>query len=127
MPARHTRDKPSSWGDGSISQARRIDDRATERAFREIVMLPKSHHLLLAGLLLFFVGMQFRLVESFTLNERSSRFVSAQLGDRGTPAQGLWQASPGGRMIHPPRWLGLALMSAGAVLTIKSLSMRGSA
>jgi hypothetical protein len=30
-------------------------------------------------------------------------------------------------MIHPPRWLGLALMSAGAVLTIKSLSMRGPA
>jgi len=75
-------------------------------------MLPKSHHLLLAGLLLFFVGMQFRLVESFTLNERSSRFVATQLGD------GLAR-----KVVQPPRWLGLALMSTGAVLTFKSVSM----
>jgi hypothetical protein len=122
MPARHTRDKPSSWGDGSISQARRIDDRATERAFREIVMLPKSHHLLLAGLLLFFVGMQFRLVESFTLNERSSRFVATQLGD-GMARQAYWQNTPLRKVVQPPRWLGLALMSTGAVLTFKSVSM----
>ena len=46
-------------------------------------MFPNRQHLLLAGLLLFLLGMQFRLVESFTLNERSSRFVAAQLGDGG--------------------------------------------
>ena len=90
-------------------------------------MLPRRNHLLFAGLLLFLLGMQFRMVPAFSLNERSSRFVSAQLGDRGTPAQGLWQSTPVGRTIQPPRWLGLALMSAGAVLAIKSLSMRGPA
>jgi uncharacterized protein (DUF849 family) len=31
------------------------------------------------------------------------------------------------KVVEPPRWLGLALMSAGAVLTVKSLSMRGQA
>ena len=45
-------------------------------------MLPKRHHMLLAGLLR--------------------------------------------KVIEPPRWLGLALMSVGAVLTVKSLSMKGS-
>lgn len=89
-------------------------------------MLPKRHHLLAVGLLVFLVGVQFRLVESFTLNERSTRFVAAQVGEQ-APPQPAWQAAPVRRVIAPPRWLGLALMSAGAVLTFKSLSMRGAA
>jgi len=28
-------------------------------------------------------------------------------------------------VVEPPRWLGLALMSVGAVLTAKGLSVRG--
>ena len=40
-------------------------------------MLPTRNHLLLAGLLLFCAGIQFRLVQSFTLNEKSSTFVAA--------------------------------------------------
>jgi hypothetical protein len=87
-------------------------------------MLPKRHHLLLAGLLLFLGGIQLRLVESFTLNERSSRFVAAQLGDSAMERT-FWQAAPVRKVVEPPRWIGLALMSVGAVLTVKSLSMRG--
>lgn len=86
------------------------------------MMLPKRQHLLLAGLLLFLAGMQFRLVQSFTLNEKSSTFVAARMGSGPQPA--IWQAAPLRKVIEPPRWLGLALMSAGAVLTVKSLSMK---
>jgi len=89
-----------------------------------IVSMPSRHHLLLAGLLLFFVGMKFRVVESFTLNDRSSRFVAAQLGDGGSQ-QAFWQSGPARKVVHPPRWLGLALMSVGAVATVKGLTMRG--
>jgi len=88
-------------------------------------MVPNRQHLLLAGLLLFLVGLQFRLVESFTLNERSSRFVAAQLGDQATRQSLAWQGMPLRKVVEPPRWLGLALMSVGAVLTAKSLSLRG--
>ena len=88
-------------------------------------MLPKRQHLLLVGLLLFLAGVQFRLVESFTLNERSTRFVATEMG--GAPSQGMWQGGPIRKVVEPPRWLGLALMSAGAVLTVKSLAMRGAA
>jgi hypothetical protein len=50
--------------------------------------------------------------------------VAAQLGDGGG-RQGLaWQGMPLRKVVEPPRWLGLALMSVGAVLTAKSLSMR---
>jgi hypothetical protein len=85
-------------------------------------MRVKRHHLLLGGLLLFFAGVQFRLVESFTLSERSSHFVSAQLGTKGgLEPQTLWQNMPSRKVVKPPRWLGLALMSVGSVL---SLSMK---
>lgn len=92
-------------------------------------MVPKRSHLLLAGLLLFLVGVQFRMVQSFTLSERSTRLLSAQLG--GVPAaQGtvtsLWGGTPASpRTVQPPAWIGLALMSAGSVMTLKSLSMKG--
>jgi hypothetical protein len=93
-----------------------------------VLVRVKRHHILLGGLLLFFAGVQFRLVESFTLSERSSHFISAQLGDKGGfSAQTLWQNLPSRKVVTPPRWLGLALMSVGSVLTLKSLSMKNAA
>jgi hypothetical protein len=85
-------------------------------------MAVNRNRLLLAGLLLFLLGMQFRLVASFTLNERSSHFVAARLG--GGPQPSSWQTAPLRKVVEPPRWLGLALMSVGAVFTVKSLSMK---
>ena len=85
----------------------------------------KHQHILIVGLLLFLTGVQFRLVESFTLSEPSSHFVSAQMGARLQPEPSVWGTGPGRKVVEPPRWLGLALMSVGAVLTAKSLSMRG--
>lgn len=85
-------------------------------------MLPKRNHLLLAGLLLFLAGIQFRMVQSFTLNERSSTFVAARMGSG--PQAVAWQGAAPRKVVEPPRWLGLALMSVGAVITVKSLSMK---
>jgi hypothetical protein len=86
----------------------------------------KRQHLLLVGLLLFFAGVQFRMVQSFTLNERSTHFVAARMGAGPAPQpQSAWQTAPERRVVQPPRWLGLALMSIGSVLTLKSLSMKG--
>ena len=90
-------------------------------------MVPRRSHLLLAGLLLFLVGVQFRMVESFTLSEKSSRLLVAQLGDKGFPQQSslFGGGPPARRTIQPPAWIGLALMSVGSVMTLKSLSMKG--
>lgn len=89
-------------------------------------MSPTRQSLLLVGLLVFLVGVQFRVVQSVTLNERSSHFVAARMGGgSGQPA--IWQGQPLRKVIEPPRWLGLALMSVGAVLTVKSLSMKSAA
>jgi len=89
------------------------------------MMVLNRNRILLAGLLLFLVGVQFRVVSSFTLNERSSQFVAARLGG-GSAAMASWQAPPLRKVIEPPRWLGLAMMSLGAVLTVKGLSLKGS-
>jgi hypothetical protein len=87
----------------------------------------KRQHLLFVGLLLFFVGLQFRLVESFTLNEKSSRFIAAQVS-RGAPIQqqSMWEVGSGRKVVQPPRWLGLALMSVGSVMALKGISLRKS-
>lgn len=83
----------------------------------------KPQYLLVVGLLLFFTGVQFRMVESFTLSEPSSQFVSAQMGARLQPQPAVWGSGPGRKVVEPPRWLGLALMSVGSVLTLKGIAL----
>ncbi len=83
----------------------------------------KRSHLLLVGLVLFFLGVQFRLVQSFTLSEGSSRFIAAQMGNVPERTIAVWPDAAARKVVEPPNWLGLALMSVGSVLTLKSLSM----
>ncbi len=88
------------------------------------------NQVLLTGLLLVFLGLQFRWVESFVLNERTTQFVTermqqAQQGTSPGPLQtAMISASPPSRRtITPPRWLGLSLISIGSVLVLHSLVM----
>jgi hypothetical protein len=83
----------------------------------------KNQSILIVGLLLFFTGVQFRMVESFTLSEPSSQFVSAQVGARLQQQPSVWGNGPGRKVVEPPRWLGLALMSVGSVLTLKGIAL----
>ncbi len=87
----------------------------------------KRSHILLVGLVLFFMGVQFRLVQSFTLSEGSSRFIAAQMGNVPERTIAAWPDAAARKVVQPPNWLGLALMSIGSVLTLKSLSMRNGA
>jgi hypothetical protein len=85
----------------------------------------KRSYLLLVGLVLFFMGVQFRVVQSFTLSEGSSRFIAAQMGKVPERTIAAWPDVAARKVVEPPNWLGLALMSVGSVLTLKSLSMGG--
>jgi len=84
----------------------------------------KHSYFLLVGLVLFFLGVQFRVVESFTLSEGSSRFIAAQMGKVPERTIAAWPNVAARKVVEPPNWLGLALMSVGSVLTLKSFSMR---
>jgi hypothetical protein len=80
------------------------------------------------GVVILLVGLQFRLVASYTLTSEATRFLaersqqsSAQVtlvsltGDMGALPK---------KVINPPEWLGWCLMSVGSVLILHSLAMK---
>lgn len=81
------------------------------------------------GLVLLMIGVQFRMVETFVLNEKASRFLAERMnpvadGD-GSMRSFLPAAGPTPRRtVRPPQWLGWALMSMGSVLVLHSLAMK---
>jgi len=90
--------------------------------------LTRNHYYAI-GIVMFLLGLQFRYVSSFELNEKTSRFVEKRLGGAPTPQQNPFaflnaSSLSGNRVIRPPRWLGFSLMSVGGVLFVFSLSMK---
>ena len=81
----------------------------------------------MAGLVLLFLGIQFRLVGSFTLNEKTTRFIVNRIQDKGATSNPVAALTPSTalprKVIHPPQWLGYALLSIGSVLVLHSLAM----
>ena len=83
------------------------------------------NQLFLIGLILVFFGIQFRKVEAFVLNEPCSRFVEKRLpASKGDTSSESVASAPQHRELRPPEWLGLCLVSVGAVLTLQALAMR---
>lgn len=83
----------------------------------------------LSGILLILLGLQFRRVESFVLNERSTRVVARltnkQLVDNSTTFGAIFEPvtpTPTKR-ITPPRWLGLSMIALGCVITFHAFSI----
>jgi hypothetical protein len=79
----------------------------------------------MAGLVLLFLGIQFRLIDSFTLNEKATRFLAARMQDKSSaPTTILGSAAPmPHKVLQPPTWVGYALLSVGSVLILHSLAM----
>lgn len=85
------------------------------------------------GLVLLFLGVQVKCVESFVLTEKAATFVAKRLNKNDKPAAGPVMQSfysmtgaasnPQHRAVEPPAWLGWALISIGAVLILHSLAM----
>lgn len=83
----------------------------------------------LGGILLILLGLQFRRVESFVLNEKTTRIVAKMtntpLVDNSTTVGAMIEpVTPTPRKrITPPRWLGLSMIAAGCVITFHSFSI----
>jgi len=81
----------------------------------------------MAGLVLLFLGIQFRLVDSFTLNDKATRFVVNRIQDKSAAPNPVTALSSSAtlprKVIRPPEWLGYALLSIGSVLVLHSLAM----
>jgi hypothetical protein len=93
--------------------------------------------MLLIGVVVFFVGVQLRLVDTFVLNEQATLFLEKHASPRwvqstGTTAVDPYQNNPtpyadgyvARKSVSPPRWLGWSFLSVGAVLILTSPCFR---
>ena len=83
----------------------------------------------LIGVLLILLGTQFRMIDSFVLNEPTTR-VLANMSKRSKPTVDetfsgfLMQVHPKPtKRVHPPRWLGLAMIAVGSVVSLHALAI----
>ncbi len=80
------------------------------------------------GLVVLALGIQFRMVHSFMLNEKTTEILAKQLKKTDSVSTAFIPSfetapPPSRRVIEPPRWLGFMMISAGAVLVLHSLAM----
>lgn len=83
---------------------------------------------LMIGLVVLALGFQFRMVDSFVLNQKTTEIIAKRLKRAETVATtfvpSLQTAAPvSRRIVKPPRWLGFMMLSVGAVLVLHSLAM----
>lgn len=83
----------------------------------------------LVGILLILLGIQFRMVHSFVLNEPTTRVLArfdkskSVASNRGMSSL-LMQVYPTPtKRVEPPRWLGLAMITVGAVISCHALAI----
>ncbi len=83
----------------------------------------------MVGLLIFLMGVQFRMVESFVLNESSTRALAriakdTQLASTDTATEMYLNLAPSPRKtVKPPNWLGWALLTMGGVCCLHALAL----
>jgi hypothetical protein len=89
------------------------------------------NHYLMAGIVVLLLGIQFRLVDQFVLNDHTTTFVNKQLkatavaaADDSTAAMTQVTPSSSLKVVRPPKWVGWALISVGGVLILHSLAMK---
>lgn len=81
------------------------------------------------GVLLILLGIQFRMVESFVLNEPATRTLAkvsrrTAMSNNDSMSSFFMQVHPKPtKRIEPPRWLGLAMITVGAVVSLHAVAM----
>ncbi|NNE00705.1 MAG: hypothetical protein HKN47_25600 [Pirellulaceae bacterium] len=83
----------------------------------------------LLGILLLLLGIQFRMVDSFVLNESATRALArlnkeTSVADNSAMSNFMMQIYPKPtKRVQPPRWLGLALIAVGAVICCHAVAI----
>ena len=86
----------------------------------------RNHYCMLGSLLLM-LGLQFRHVDSFVLNDKVTRFLAERLPSSKADSAMLDfypSNAPVHKVVKFPNWLGWSLISIGSVLILHSLAMR---
>ncbi|MGC3970689.1 MAG: hypothetical protein QM775_26130 [Pirellulales bacterium] len=87
------------------------------------------YHYFIAGVIVLLIGVQLRMVESYVLNEDTTRWLMERSDDPAVQVvhkatQLMPAAGPLPRKtVVPPQWLGWAAVSLGSVLILHSLAL----
>ena len=80
------------------------------------------------GLVILLLGVQLRMVSSYTLTHEATKFLAQRTQNSTADAAAFNLATDMGslpkKVINPPEWLGWCLMSVGSVLILHSLAMK---
>lgn len=80
------------------------------------------------GLVILLLGVQLRMVSSYTLTHEATKFLAQRTQSSAADAAAFNLATDMGslpkKVINPPEWLGWCLMSVGSVLILHSLAMK---
>jgi hypothetical protein len=82
----------------------------------------------MVGIILLLVGLQFRMVDSYVLNEKATKFLAERTAGRNSSTTTLLAVAPSkltNKVIRPPLWIGLCMMAVGSVLTLHALALKG--
>jgi hypothetical protein len=83
----------------------------------------------MGGLVLLFLGIQFRMIDTFTFNDNVTRFLATRMkiiDEPAAPAAGTNTAAAASsrKVVRPPQWVGFAMISLGAVLVLHAMAMQ---
>ncbi|MCC6491665.1 MAG: hypothetical protein IT424_01440 [Pirellulales bacterium] len=80
------------------------------------------------GLVILLVGVQLRMVNSYTLTHEATKFLAQRTQNSAAESAAFHLSTdvgkPPQKVINPPEWLGWCLMSIGSVLILHSLAMK---
>ena len=84
------------------------------------------------GMVVLLIGLQFRAVSAYVLNEEATKFLAERVGNSAPASTGssIFQspnpAAPAAarKIIQLPDWSGWCLLSVGAVLVLHSFAMK---
>tara|TARA_R110002049_G_scaffold27321_4_gene94489 strand:- start:29290 stop:29577 length:288 start_codon:yes stop_codon:yes gene_type:complete len=83
----------------------------------------------LLGVLLILLGVQFRMIDSFVLNEKTTRTLAKVTKTEPVAESTLFsslvmQVAPKPtKRVKPPRWLGLAMIAVGSVISLHAVAI----
>jgi hypothetical protein len=80
------------------------------------------------GVILFLLGLQFRLVDSFVLNESSTRALhkfaqSSKIADNNVATNLYMDVGSPRKNVKPPNWVGFVLLTVGGVMSLHAMAL----
>ena len=81
------------------------------------------------GVLMILLGIQFRMIDSFVLNEPTTRALARMTKQSSVAANDsftnfMMQVHPKPtKRVTPPRWLGLAMIAVGSVISLHAIAI----